>query len=453
MHLIDVMAVIISLSAIFLNSWIVDGNSGVNQEDIPWINSFFIGGLTICLFYITGLYRWPAFLKWKVMLIRLIIALTLCAIILILFCSILNPFEKSGYYTFILLYCSFCFLMSALGRLIIRFSEIHYFRKTRRERVAFIGWSESMQRVICSLSNDMLSKVSVSGFISDEGWQTIPPPFESGYECLGEVNSLRETVLDYRISILLLDQRGIPEEGLERITEICADSAVRLMMIPWTSKVWGNRYGIRRVGGIPLLVIYDLGIDAVTNRILKRLVDIVGSLFGILLSTPIILILMILIYLESPGPVFYRQVRAGQRGKPFEIIKLRSMHPDAEKSTGVVWTVENDPRRLLIGSFIRKWNLDELPQFWNVLVGEMSLVGPRPERPELIEKFRHSVHYYNLRNLCKPGVTGWACIHGLRGNTSLEERVKYDLYYIENWSLMLDFEILLKTLLPPKNAY
>lgn len=452
-HLIDVLAIIISFLATFLISRTNSANSGASPEYIAWSNSLLIGGLTICLFYFSGLYRWTAFLRWKVMFIRLIIAVSICASILILFRSLLNPFEKSGFFIFIFLYCSFCFLISALGRLIIRFSEIHYFAKARRERVAFIGWSESMQMVMCSLSNDILSRVSVTGFISVEGSQIIHPPFESGYACLGALGSLKEILHDYGITILLLNQRGIPEEGLESITEICADSAVRLMMIPWTSKVWGNRYGIRRVGGIPLLVIYDLGIDALTNRLLKRLVDIVGSLVGIVISAPIILILMILIRLESPGPVLYRQVRSGQRGKTFEIIKLRSMYPDAEKTTGVVWTVENDPRRLRIGAFIRKWNMDELPQFWNVLFGEMSLVGPRPERPELIEKFRLSLRYYNLRNLCKPGMTGWASIHGLRGNTSLEERVKYDLYYIENWSLMLDFEILLKTLLPPKNAY
>jgi lipopolysaccharide/colanic/teichoic acid biosynthesis glycosyltransferase len=129
------------------------------------------------------------------------------------------------------------------------------------------------------------------------------------------------------------------------------------------------------------------------------------------------------------------------------------MKLDAEQTKGAVWAVENDPRRLKIGAFMRKWNLDELPQFWNVLKGEMTLVGPRPERPNFVEDFRGSVRYYNLRHSCKPGVTGWAAVHGLRGNTSLEDRLDYDLYYIENWSLMLDFKIMLLTLAPPKNAY
>ncbi len=129
------------------------------------------------------------------------------------------------------------------------------------------------------------------------------------------------------------------------------------------------------------------------------------------------------------------------------------MRVDAEQNSGAVWAVEDDPRRLRIGIFMRAWNLDELPQFWNVLKGEMSLVGPRPERPELVEGFRDTVRYYNLRHTLKPGLTGWAAVHGLRGNTSLEDRLEYDLYYIENWSLLLDVKIILMTLAPPKNAY
>jgi lipopolysaccharide/colanic/teichoic acid biosynthesis glycosyltransferase len=129
------------------------------------------------------------------------------------------------------------------------------------------------------------------------------------------------------------------------------------------------------------------------------------------------------------------------------------MRLNAEKSTGATWTVENDPRRLKIGKFMRERNLDELPQFWNVLKGEMSMVGPRPERPEFVRSFEDSVTYYNMRHSGKPGVTGWAAVHGLRGNTSLEDRIAYDLFYLEHWSLWLDIEIMFLTLLPPRNAY
>jgi lipopolysaccharide/colanic/teichoic acid biosynthesis glycosyltransferase len=160
-----------------------------------------------------------------------------------------------------------------------------------------------------------------------------------------------------------------------------------------------------------------------------------------------------LIRRESPGPVFFRQIRCGESGRRFTIYKLRTMRVDAEEETGPVWTSENDPRRTRIGAFLRRHNLDELPQFWNVLKGEMSLVGPRPERPHFVEQFKEDISRYMWRHVSKPGMTGWAQVNGLRGNTSIRERIKYDLYYLENWSLAFDFKILLRTFFSRRNAY
>jgi lipopolysaccharide/colanic/teichoic acid biosynthesis glycosyltransferase len=181
-------------------------------------------------------------------------------------------------------------------------------------------------------------------------------------------------------------------------------------------------------------------------------IDIVGGTVGLLFSLPIIFIFGAIVYCESPGPIFYRQRRSGRNGKPFDIIKIRSMRLDAERDGKVGWTVQNDPRRLRVGAFMRRWNIDEVPQFWNVLKGEMSLVGPRPERPELVARFKHDVPHYNARHNAKPGITGWAQIHGLRGNTDLAERINYDVWYMENWSLILDFQIMAMTFLKRQNA-
>jgi lipopolysaccharide/colanic/teichoic acid biosynthesis glycosyltransferase len=207
------------------------------------------------------------------------------------------------------------------------------------------------------------------------------------------------------------------------------------------------------VSGVPLLGVNQLPLDRTFNRVLKRSVDVLGAVVGLGLCTLILPWFCAMVYLESPGPVIYRQRRISRSGRTFKIYKVRSMHLDAEQTTGAVWCKREDPRRLRIGTFMRRWNIDELPQFLNVLKGEMSLVGPRPERPELIEKFKDKIPNYNARLESRAGLTGWAQIHGLRGDTDLRKRVEADLYYLENWSLGLDLYCLAATLFKSKNAH
>ena len=187
------------------------------------------------------------------------------------------------------------------------------------------------------------------------------------------------------------------------------------------------------------------------NQYLKRIVDVAGAVIGLILSAPVIGLFGLLVWLEDKGPVFYRQTRIGRDGKAFRIWKIRSMKRDSEKH-GVGWTVKGDQRLLKCGEFMRKWNIDEVPQFWNVLTGEMSLVGPRPERPELIHNLKEVIPHYQARHDVKPGITGWAQVNGLRGDTDLRERIKYDLFYIENWNLFWDFQIMLMTFFKRENA-
>jgi exopolysaccharide biosynthesis polyprenyl glycosylphosphotransferase len=182
------------------------------------------------------------------------------------------------------------------------------------------------------------------------------------------------------------------------------------------------------------------------NTILKRTFDLCIGLPALLLCLPVLVGIALLIKLTSRGPVFYVQERMGFDGRVFRMLKFRTMGVDAERDTGAVWTQEDDPRRTPLGVFLRRTSLDELPQLWNVLKGEMSLVGPRPERPVLIEGFRQSIPRYMLRHRVKAGMTGWAQVHGWRGNTSLEQRLDHDLYYIQHWSLFLDMRILWMTL-------
>jgi exopolysaccharide biosynthesis polyprenyl glycosylphosphotransferase len=198
------------------------------------------------------------------------------------------------------------------------------------------------------------------------------------------------------------------------------------------------------LGGLPMLTVRDIALRG-WNLTLKRIMDIVGSAFALITFSPLMLFVSILIKLDSPGPVFFIQERVGLDGKPFPMLKFRSMRQNAEQAGS--WTVKNDPRRTRLGSLVRKISVDELPQFINVLVGEMSLVGPRPEQPKYVEEFQKRIPRYMERHREKAGLTGWAQVNGLRGDTSIEERTKYDLWYIENWSIWLDIKILLRTVI------
>ena len=192
------------------------------------------------------------------------------------------------------------------------------------------------------------------------------------------------------------------------------------------------------------------------NVLVKRVMDIALSLIALIVLSPLLLLIALLVKLTSPGPIFYRQPRCGLNGHTFDMIKFRSMRLDAEAKTGAVWAQKDDPRRTPIGTFLRKTSLDELPQLFNVLMGDMSLVGPRPERPTFVDQFSKTIPNYNARHCVKAGITGWAQVHGWRGNTSLRKRIRFDLYYITHWTPWLDVRIMWMTLwhgLFHRNAY
>jgi len=215
------------------------------------------------------------------------------------------------------------------------------------------------------------------------------------------------------------------------------------------------RGGIGEFEGMPIISLRDTPLYG-WNKVIKKVADIVLSITILLAVSPLMLIISLLIKATSKGPVFYSQERMGLDGKIFNMLKYRTMAIEAEKETGPVWAAKDDSRRTSIGAFLRKTSLDELPQFFNVLKGDMSIVGPRPEREFFILQFRDKIPKYMLRHKMKAGITGWAQVNGWRGNTSLEKRIEYDLYYIENWSLRFDLEIMWLTIwrgLVSKHAY
>jgi len=197
--------------------------------------------------------------------------------------------------------------------------------------------------------------------------------------------------------------------------------------------------------GVPLLLFNQTPVG-LSDRFIKRSYDIVLSSTILLILSPVYLLLALLVKLTSKGPIFYSQNRVGADGREFRIYKFRSMEQNAENKTGPVWAQKDDPRTTGLGKFLRQWNLDEIPQFFNVLKGDMSVVGPRPERPVFVEHFKKDIPKYMLRHKMKSGITGWAQVNGLRGNTPIEKRIKYDLYYIGHWSHIFDLKIMALTL-------
>jgi exopolysaccharide biosynthesis polyprenyl glycosylphosphotransferase len=237
-----------------------------------------------------------------------------------------------------------------------------------------------------------------------------------------------------------------PYQRVLDIVSRCSDFPVEVKVYPDAFQIMTrNEVTIGDLDGLPLVRVHNPALS-IFDRVLKRAVDIVLSSLVLVIGAPFFLLLAFLIRLESPGPVLYIQERVGLDGRPFNCIKFRTMHVGAETKTGPVWSSPEDPRVTRLGTFLRRHSLDELPQFINVLLGEMSTVGPRAERPVFVEHFRHTVPGYMRRHKEKVGITGWAQVNGLRGDTSIEERTAYDLYYVENWSLAFDIKIMVRTI-------
>ena len=267
-----------------------------------------------------------------------------------------------------------------------------------------------------------------------------------GLPLLGSIDDAADVMARESIDHLYV---ALPPDQHVRMLELL-DSTSRLMVdvkvVPDLLQVIALRARLEDLDGIPVININDVPLQGF-NTIVKRCIDVAISGAALSLIAIPSAIVTLLIKITSRGPVFYRQERMGLDGKPFTIVKFRSMYDDAERHTGPVWTVPDDPRVTPLGRFLRRSNLDEVPQLWNVLRGDMSIVGPRPERPHFVEQFKHKIPQYMLRHKVKAGLTGWAQVNGWRGNTPLEKRIEYDLYYIENWSVRLDLKIMWLTLL------
>lgn len=278
------------------------------------------------------------------------------------------------------------------------------------------------------------------------GVALMPPPESDWGAFFNSHESIRSVVV-----ALPSSAHDFIDQNFQQIS----DQIANIQVVPDILKFTRFSPGVDLIEGTPLITLHDSPL-AGRGRLFKRTLDIVASALGLVLLAPLLAIIALLVKLSSRGPILYRQERMGLDGTTFACLKFRSMPVNAEQSTGAVWAKKGESRATPIGSFLRRSSLDELPQLWNVLVGEMSLVGPRPERPVFVSNFRSEIPGYMLRHKVKAGITGWAQVNGYRGDTSLEGRIAYDLYYIRNWSMWLDLRILLMTVhevIASKNAY
>jgi exopolysaccharide biosynthesis polyprenyl glycosylphosphotransferase len=272
---------------------------------------------------------------------------------------------------------------------------------------------------------------------------------------LGTIDEVREIVGEHGIDRVVLTLRFDQLPLITRTAASLANLTTDVQWVPDLFELHTSKLRLREIAGIPFISVREVALSG-ADRIVKRTFDIVLSLLALIVLAPVLAGLALAVKFSSAGPVLYRQARIGRDGQEFDMLKFRTMRTDAEAVTGPVWTTENDPRVTPIGRVLRRWSLDELPQFWNVLRGDMSLVGPRPERKVFVEQFSETMPRYFERHRVKSGLTGWAQVNGLRGNTSVEDRTVYDLHYVENWSVWLDLRILLMTfhhVIRGENAY
>jgi exopolysaccharide biosynthesis polyprenyl glycosylphosphotransferase len=349
---------------------------------------------------------------------------------------------------------AFCIMVLTLSleRWILFRVERHIAKHSdEKNRVLVLGTDNVAGHVMRTLRREHMLRSRVIGFLRTDDNQ--PDPGVPADMVLGTMADIERVVESQGVDQIILTGSHLGRERTVELILFCEKHLVTFNMVPDLFHVMTSSMDVQSLDDIPLLGISRWPLDVFWNRALKRTEDIVGSLAGLILASPVIAVAAVAIKASSPGPAFFRQERCGEKGRPFTLYKLRTMRTDAETSTGPVFASENDPRTTPFGAWLRRWNLDELPQLWNVLKGDMSLVGPRPERPHFVEQFKEDVDRYMWRHVSKPGITGWAQVNGLRGNTSIRERVKYDLYYLENWSLAFDFKILLRTVTARENAY
>jgi Undecaprenyl-phosphate glucose phosphotransferase len=374
--------------------------------------------------------------------------------ILILFLIKKNPFFREFSTRMVFYFFAINIILETAERNLIR-CMLRSMRSKgyNQKHILLIGYSRASEGFIDRVRLNPEWGYQVKGILDNK------KEWGSGYKGVNVIGKIKD--LDEILALNSLDEIAITLSineyaNLEKIVASCEKSGVHTKFIPDYNNMIPTRPFIEDLQGLPVVNIRRVPLTDSVNALVKRAVDIVGASVALLLFSPVMLLTAALIKLTAPGPLIYKQERVGLHNRTFPMYKFRSMVVQAPSEEKVKWTTPHDARVTPVGRFIRKTSIDEMPQFFNVLRGDMSLVGPRPERPLFVEKFKEEIPRYMIKHQVRPGITGWAQVNGLRGDTSITKRIEHDLYYIENWTLGYDFKILFLTMFKGfinKNAY
>lgn len=361
-----------------------------------------------------------------------------------------NDYSRKMFFIFYVLNI----FITAMSRLVLR-KTLRSFRAKgyNLKHVLLVGYSRAAEEYVDRILGNAEWGYVVCGILDD----FVPAgTFYRGVKVLGRIDNLHELLPQNELDEIAIALSLKNYDRLEEIVSICEKYGVHTKFIPDYNSLFPSKPYTEDLMGLPVINIRHVPLTNTGNIIMKRLVDIIGSLIGIILTSPIMLISAIAVKLSSPGPVIFKQERVGLHSKSFKMYKFRSMEQQKPSEEQKAWTVKDDPRVTTVGRILRKTSIDELPQLFNILKGDMSLVGPRPERPLFVEKFKEEIPRYMVKHQVRPGLTGWAQVNGYRGDTSIRKRIEYDLYYIENWTMGFDIKIIIMTFFTGfinKNAY
>ena len=458
LHLL-VDAVVVAISYLF--AWylkfctiLADTEPGAGALDMGTYFGFlyFLVPEYIILYYFFHLYAPKRATRRKYEISGILKANTVGIVIFIVFLYMIKQpdFSRTMMGAFYVINIAF----TTICRTMIR-NMLLYFRKKgyNLKYILLVGYSRAAEEYITRINANPQWGYVVRGILDDR----IPSgTLYKGVKVVGRIENIKYILPENKLDEIAITLALKDYDHLEAIVDLCEKSGVHTKFIPdYNSLVPSHPY-TEDLMGLPVINIRYVPLTNTLNWILKRAVDVLGAVVGIVISSPIMLLAALAVRLTSRGPVIFKQERVGLHNKTFKMYKFRTMAMQKPSAEQKAWTVKDDSRVTGVGKFLRRTSLDELPQLFNILMGEMSLVGPRPERPQFVEQFKEEIPRYMIKHQVRPGLTGWAQINGYRGDTSIRKRIEYDLFYIENWTMALDFKIMFLTIFKGfvnKNAY